>query len=60
MDIIAGGIDDLLVDKECKKQVYNAVRTFSNTLIKNQKDDYLYNINKIKDIITNLVSFVYD
>ena len=60
MDVIAGGIDDLLAGKEYEKQVYNAVRTFSNTLIKNQKYDYAYNMNKIEDIMTKLGFFVDD
>ena len=59
-DIIAGGIDYLLAGKESERQVYNAVKTFSNTLIKNQKDDYAYNMNEIEDIMTNLGSFVDD
>ena len=37
-DVIAGGIDNLLAGKEYEKKVYNAVKTFTNTLIKNQKD----------------------
>ena len=59
-DIIAGGIDYLLAGKEYEKKVYNAVKTFSNTLIKKQKDDYAYNMNEIEDIMTNLGSFVDD
>lgn len=59
-DVIAGGIDYLLAGKEYEKKVYNAVKTFSNTLIKNQKDDYAYNMNEIEDIMTNLGSFVDD
>jgi hypothetical protein len=59
-NVIAGGIDDLLAGKEPEKQVYNAVKTFSNTLIKNQKDDYAYNMNEIEDIMTKLGSFVDD
>ena len=59
-DVIAGGIDCLLAGKEYEKKVYNAVKTFSNTLIKNQKDDYAYNMNEIEDIMTNLGSFVDD
>ena len=58
--IITGGIDNLLAGKEYEKKVYNAVKTFSNTLIKNQKDDYAYNMNEIEDIMTNLGSFVDD
>lgn len=59
-DVIAGGIDYLLAGKEYEKKVYNAVKTFSNTLIKIQKDDYAYNMNEIEDIMTNLGSFVDD
>ena len=59
-DIITGGIDNLLAGKEHEKLVYNAVKKFSNTLIKNQKDDYAYNMNEIEDIMTNLGSFVDD
>lgn len=59
-DVIAGGIDNLLAYKESERQVYNAVKTFSNTLIKNQKDDYAYNMNEIEDIMTKLGSFVDD
>jgi dGTP triphosphohydrolase len=59
-DIIAGGIDNLLACKEYEKKGYNAVKNFSNTLIKNQKDDYAYNMNEIEDIMTNLGSFVDD
>ena len=59
-DVIAGGIDNLLAGKEYEKKVYNAVKTFSNTLIKKQKDDYAYNMNEIEDIMTNLGSFVDD
>jgi hypothetical protein len=59
-NVIAGGIDDLLAGKEPEKQVYNAVKTFSNTLIKNQKDDYAYNMNEIEDIMTKLGFFVDD
>ena len=59
-DVIAGGIDYLLAGKEYEKKVYNGVKTFSNTLIKNQKDDYAYNMNEIEDIMTNLGSFVDD
>ena len=59
-DVIAGGIDYLLAGKEYEKKVYNAVKTFSNTLIKKQKDDYAYNMNEIEDIMTNLGSFVDD
>ena len=59
-DVIAGGIDNLLAYKESERQVYNAVKTFSNTLIKNQKDDYAYNMNEIEDIMTNLGFFVDD
>ena len=59
-DVIAGGIDNLLAGKEYEKKVYNAVKTFSNTLIKNQKDDYAYNMNEIEDIMTKLGSFVDD
>ena len=59
-DIIAGGIDCLLAGKEYEKKIYNAVKTFSNTLIKIQKDDYAYNMNEIEDIMTNLGSFIDD
>jgi hypothetical protein len=59
-DIIAGGIDYLLASKEHEKLFYNAVKKFSNTLIKKQKDDYAYNMNEIEDIMTNLGSFVDD
>ena len=59
-DIITGGIDNLLAGKEYEKKVYNTVKKFSNTLIKNQKDDYAYNMNEIEDIMTNLGSFVDD
>jgi len=59
-NVIAGGIDYLLAGKELEKQVYNAVKNFSNILIKKQKDDYAYNMNEIEDIMTNLGSFVDD
>jgi hypothetical protein len=59
-DVIAGGIDYLLESKEHERQVYNAVKRFSNTLIKNQKDDYAYNMNEIEDIMTKLGFFVDD
>ena len=59
-DVIAGGIDNLLAGKEPEKLVYNAVKNFSNILIKKQKDDYAYNMNEIEDIMTKLGSFVDD
>ena len=59
-NVIAGGIDDLLAGKEPEKLVYNAVKKFSNILIKKQKDDYAYNMNEIEDIMTKLGSFVDD
>jgi sulfur transfer complex TusBCD TusB component (DsrH family) len=59
-DVIARGIDNLLACKEHEKKVYNAVKNFSNTLIKNQKDDYAYNMNEIEDIMTNLGYFLDD
>lgn len=59
-DIIAIGIDALLKNRDNEKKFYDIIKNVSNTLIKHQKDDYVYNMNEIEVIMTNLDSMLGD